>query len=285
MLGKLIKYEFKATSRFMLLLYGLLTAVSVLMALMFRFNLNGNGEFHVGTVYGNVSFGGSSFLEIIAALIVIAYIFLAAAAVSAMFFYAILRFRDNLLGHEGYLMHTLPVKERDNILAKGIVSVVWTMAGIAVTLLSCLIVAFGVAGMKFFTDLSLLLRNVDGMLVMKSVRFILICIQLVLLTAAELMNGYLHIYASMAVGYSLNKHRAVASIGVFIVLNIIEGALHGTLSNIISAVSGSSMNFNDVFMFGTGNMIMLAETLFTAAVGSGFYFITKYFMTSRLNLQ
>ena len=40
MLRKLIKYEFKATSRFMLLMYGLLVALSVIMSVGIRFNLD-----------------------------------------------------------------------------------------------------------------------------------------------------------------------------------------------------------------------------------------------------
>ena len=40
MLGKLIKYEFKATSRFMLLMYGLLIALSGIISISFRFNLD-----------------------------------------------------------------------------------------------------------------------------------------------------------------------------------------------------------------------------------------------------
>ena len=116
MLGKLIKYEFKATSKFILMIFGLLLALSTMMSVSLAFNLDDiiagiSQEFQVGGLI----------LGVVAFLIIMLFVVLNVAAICGMFFYAISRFKRNLLGDEGYLMHTLPVKTRDNILSKSIV--------------------------------------------------------------------------------------------------------------------------------------------------------------------
>ena len=277
MLGKLIKYELKATRKFMFLLYGLLLAISVLTSLMFHFNVNG-GDFNVGTKWGSVSFGGGAVLEILAVLLIIAYVVLTVAAVSAMFFYAIMRFRKNLLGDEGYLMHTLPVKERDHILSKSIVSVLWTLAGFAAAVISGVIILCGAAGSELFAQLYKLFSDVDGMFLLQSGRVILLCIELVILVIFALACGYLHIYASMAVGYSLDKYRAVVSVGAFLLLDMLETVLHGVTAKML-------LQTTHAFYQGHGHLVLWIEIMFAAIMGLAYYGITKYFLSRRLNLE
>ncbi len=268
MLGKLIKYEFKATSRFILLLYGLLLMISVLMSVTFRFNRGDSGVFNIGIGFSRFFLGGGIVIETLAVFMTIAYVILNIAAVSVMFFYSINRFRQNILGDEGYLMHTLPVKARDNILAKNIVSVVWTAIGFATAVISWIIISLGSYGTMLFSEISQFFRIVTNG------RAILICSELVVLAVITLMKDYFRIYASMAAGYSLNKNRAAASVGIFVILSIIQSVFHSLLMQILT-----------INTMPTVHLALLVEIIFTSAVCLGFYFITKYFISRRLNLQ
>ena len=105
MLGKLIKYEFKATGRTMLLL---IAAVLVLAAL---------SGMSVILLDRETSYG---ILQAIFVLILIAFfacIFALGVMALAMM---IERFYKNLLGSEGYLMFTLPVSTSSLIASKAL---------------------------------------------------------------------------------------------------------------------------------------------------------------------
>ena len=137
MLGKLIKYEFKATRK-MLLLYGLLLVLAAVMAVIFRFSFNADGNLFVEAIGKEARFSG--FVALFAALISAAYAFMNAFIFTAVLFCAINCFRVNLLGNQGYLMNTLPAKAGKHILAKNIVSIVWTVLGVIAALISYVII-------------------------------------------------------------------------------------------------------------------------------------------------
>lgn len=86
MLGKLLKYELKATSRTFLPIYGALILVAL-----------GNRLFRMGNI--NLGFGLTT--------AILVGLFVALGVLTLMV--TIQRFNRNLLGDEGYLMFTLPV--------------------------------------------------------------------------------------------------------------------------------------------------------------------------------
>lgn len=277
MLGKLIKYELKATHRFMLLLYGLLMAASVIMVLILRFNVG--GALSLQTSMGNFSMGGGNFiLEILSFLFIIFYALLVGAVLSVMFFYAINRFRVNLLGNEGYLMHTLPVKPSTNILAKNIVSSLWTILSMAAAAVSFLIVIIGMTGFSFFEELQNFFRNADGMLIFRSVRLWSYMIELAILLIVSLMRIYFHIYASMAVGFSLNSHKMAASVGIYLVINTIHNTIHAVLANVLLSDINLLESTN-------GHYLLVFEIIFALISSFVYYMLSAYFMERKLNLQ
>ena len=115
MLKKLLKYEFKATGRVYGGLYLAILAVAVLMG---------------------VSFQIPALLVHTAPIAVLMLVYLAlGVAIAVMTVLSIIqRFTRNLLGREGYLMHTLPVSNAQLILAKLIPSIVWVLCSIVVVL-------------------------------------------------------------------------------------------------------------------------------------------------------
>ena len=98
MLGKLIKYEFKATGRILLPLYGALLVFALINRLLFRSSLDETINNTFGTIGGIANI-----------LSVFAYGCTMAAVFVVTFFVIVQRFYKNILGDEGYLMNTLPV--------------------------------------------------------------------------------------------------------------------------------------------------------------------------------
>lgn len=198
MLGKLIKYEFKATRSLMLTVYGVLLALAVIFAALVSIS-GGFGQ-------------GPSYLQGVIALIFIAAAYFALISIVISVIYAIRRFRYNILGAEGYLMNTLPVSAGKNVLAKLIVASVWTLLGYLALIVSVII---GIPTLfKTITDLAgEISLDLEGSL--GAVRFLLGTVRL-----------YLTIYAALSVGYSFNRMHKRLTAAAFIVMNMVYNALN-----------------------------------------------------------
>lgn len=112
MLKQLLKYEFKAMKRLYFGLYLALALLSVVLGVSFR---------QENARVDNTNFGR---LEVILMVLYLSVIF---AIAVLCFVSTVQRFYKNLLGREGYLMHTLPVTETQLILSKLITSMVWVL--------------------------------------------------------------------------------------------------------------------------------------------------------------
>lgn len=274
MLGKLIKYEFKATSRFMVLMYGLFLALSAIISVGVANNL----DEVFSEISDKLNFGGL-IIGVFVALIVIMFVIMNVVVISGMFFYSVKRFKDNLLGDEGYLMHTLPVKTRDNILSKCIVSVIWTFASILTVAVGYTILVFGISETDIFGITAQIFSQID-LGFNYTTQLLLIFLEIFVCVTVIIINIYLHIYASMAVGFSQNEHKVAKSIGVYILItvaaNIFESAI-APLMNIYYTYQTSDLaNFHFTILYGI---------IISCITGTAYYFITKYYLSKRLNLQ
>ena len=114
MLKKLLKHEFRATARTYGGLYLALLAMSVLFGASIR-GWNGTNSDAYSTAVGLLSLAYTAVL-------------IGTAVVTVMTI--VQRFYGNLLGREGYLMHTLPVTEAQLVGAKLISGTVWSVCSI-----------------------------------------------------------------------------------------------------------------------------------------------------------
>ena len=113
MLKNLLKYEFRATARTYGGIYLALLAAAGLIGFSFR---------------GDRAVAQSHVFEIGVTI----YSLLVMALVIVTIVTVIQRFTKNLLGREGYLMHTLPVTEAQLVGSKLISSAVWLLASAVV---------------------------------------------------------------------------------------------------------------------------------------------------------
>ena len=207
MVGKLLKHEFRATGRSMLLVYLALAATAVLANLSIRLmNVTDN-----------------AFLNILFGLIIAAFVIgMVAAAVVMM----IDRFYRSLLKSQGYLMHTLPVTVHGHIWSKLIVSLVWFAATFVLVWLLIVSTALIQSG----TDLGAMLKDLPTWREFcEAFRSSGASVGGVALLMLEVLGGMilacltlcLHFYAAMALGHMFSKNQILLSIVFFIAISIL----------------------------------------------------------------
>ena len=259
MLGKLIKYEFKATGRTFLPLYGAILVVALLNRFLGR---NTQGVFEELNKLGDFTV-----MALVALFIALGVITIVAT---------IQRFQKNLLSDEGYLMFTLPVKTRSLILSKMIVAIVWIILSGLVG-----IAAFGILfiSKEFITELmpllSELMSQVMHILQEETGRVsILVIVQFIAAGFISYIQFIVSIYLALAIGQFPNfqKHRTAASFIAFFVINLVVNWVLGLAIFAGDFVANANMN-----MF-IGNLIALVVTV-------GMFEATNYILRNHLNLE
>ena len=129
MLRKLLKQEFRATARVMLPLYLVTFVLALAVRLVLLLSQN---QVLLDSV------GGRTLRAILLGVSVTAFVVAAIATFLAALIQAVLRFRSNLLGDEGYVMFTLPVSTHQLVWAKLITSAVWFLGAAVIDALALL---------------------------------------------------------------------------------------------------------------------------------------------------
>jgi len=207
MTGNLIKYEFRSGLRYIGIIWPALIVSAALLGIVFKV---------MNIVSPEDPQGIMNIIQLIFDLVfplLYAAIFIAMIVITI--FIVILRFYKGLLGDEGYLMHTLPVKPWQLITSKGIVACAVVMISIICAVLSVLILV-GI------DDISGLVTGAKEFFAVlgEEPRLILVIIEVIILAIFGTMASIYHIYAAMAIGQLTGKHRLLASLGAYIAINI-----------------------------------------------------------------
>ena len=211
MLKKLLKYEFKATGRVYGGLYLAILAVAVLMGVSFQIPAL---LVHTAPI----------------AVLMLVYMGLCEAIAVMTVLSIIQRFTRNLLGREGYLMHTLPVSNVQLILAKLIPSIVWVLCSIVVVLLSFVLFSlFGTlnsaAVSEFFHAFSRYGSEIGKLLSSVIKGYGVTLVLMVLEWLASLTCSILCIYTACMIGHWCKKYFVAVSIAAFVVLNVLQNPI------------------------------------------------------------
>ncbi|HIT91151.1 MAG TPA: hypothetical protein IAC41_12145 [Candidatus Merdenecus merdavium] len=264
MLGKLLKYDMKSTARLLIPIY----LFVLLTALLTRFVTTVNFfSDHAPVV---INFIIASFVIALIASFFITIIYL------AYYFYRAL-FTD-----EGYLAFTLPVTTTEHIFSKLINFMVWNLINILTIILSVVIVSFHHEIIDFYNQYKEPLFTQFKIYTGTSVgTFIVLCV--IAMFFAMIMSNMM-IFAAIAIGHSMGRRKLLNSFLMYIVLNLASNMITTVivtifgLSNTTESLVSSNMNDFIHLSFWTNNItsILLSIVLF---------FVTKYFMTKRLNLD
>ena len=268
MLSKLIKHEFRATSRIMWPVFLGMLALTALM----RFSqllLNGG---HIPWL-----------LQLIGVLLVIGFMMGLGALAFVPLVLSAVRWRDHVLKDEGYLTLTLPVSLHQLLISKLIVSAVWYAAAFIVGLLSLLIAASGWSTFQyvpdFFNDVFTAFFGMEASLRSHAllIVFELFCNFVFAVSAAELV-----VYAAYSIGYSFNKRKELWTVILILVFfqlaQFTAIAMIGLFIHTWISLDANTLPTGIELLLLWG---MLGELLF-CAIG---YAVTWYFTTKKLNLE
>lgn len=268
MLGKLLKYELKATSRVFIPLYIAILVVSIVNGLSLNLEiLNIQGL----------------------ATIVLMCLFISLFVITIVV--TIQRFNKNLLKDEGYLMFTLPVSSKYLVLSKYLTSLIWTFLSFVVAFLSFTII-FMIPTYKYFdfsyfiNEFNLLFSNMLNLNILG--QFIKIILLMIISYTIFIFNVYL----ALSVGQLpiFNRFRNVSSFIGFLVINL----LISYAQNIVSLfVNDASVNIEAI------DNINYAISSVTSIVSKGLniaivinliiilvlFFATTYILDKKLNLE
>ena len=268
MLGKLLKYELKATSRVFIPLYIAILVVSIINGLSLNleiFNIQG------------------------LATIILMCLFISLFVITIVV--TIQRFNKNLLKDEGYLMFTLPVSSKHLVLSKYLTSLIWTFLSFVVAFLSFTII-FMIPTYKYFdfsyfiNEFNLLFSNMLNLNILG--QFLKIILLMIISYTIFIFNVYL----ALSVGQLpiFNRFRNVSSFIGFLVINL----LISYAQNIVSLfVNDASVNIEAI------DNINYAINSVTSIVSKGLniaiviniiiilvlFFATTYILDKKLNLE
>ncbi len=281
MLGKLIRYELKSTSRVMWFIYAAVVASGALLGFVVPFGsrINTSTEIVNGEEVFNFGFGGGTLVMILMIALFLIYILLINAMAIMTTIMIIMRFYNNMLQGEGYLMHTLPVPAWQHVLCKLITAVLWQLIALAVAVLSGFLLSLTSGILPTILrqkEFGMLLEMAGEFLRENGVEFT----SLAVLGAVSVVSGILLYYFCMAIGNLANKNKlllAVASyIGIQTLLTVILTAA-GVLSGVMQ---GSGPNAAEP----SASAIMLTVAAILAVLGVIYFFGTTRILKKRLNL-
>ena len=271
MLRKLMKHEFRATSRTMLPMFLAILALSLLMAIVVRF-------------WDSAS---SKILNVFSVLIAMGYGIALGAVFIVVLVLMIQRFRQNLLQDEGYVMFTLPVNTHQLIWSKIIVSCAWFFATLLVVMLSGLLV--GLLG-AFDTQALMEIRQawqefVRWMTLEYALNGVILLLEGVILAFFSYAAMCLMFYGAMALGYSFDRRKGLLSIlfliGFMFVTQFVGASFlvvfdMGQFLSDIDMVQGSMAAFHSFFFL---------DLVLTLIQGAVFYILTTQMLKKRLNIE
>ena len=280
MLVKLMKHEFKSTRRFMLLLYGLLLITSVLSSNSLRFDF-----FSIAENMGETFQFGGTLLNLFSFTVIMLFVVMNVIVLVATYFFAIFRFKNNLLENEGYLMHTLPVKTADLLLSKTAVFAAWYFISFFAVLLSYAILFIGITSIpEIGTEFKVAFENLSRILhaELAGTNIILLSAEAIVSSVFAVFASLLRIFSAMAIGFSTTKNRVLKSIGIYILIGIIVSTIESIVSMLFGITQFSATADIDILSY-FSNALWL-NILLNGIYVLIYYLISKHFLTKKLNL-
>ncbi len=267
MLGKLLKYEIRSTTRTFPLLYFAILLFALINRLISPFENVGNS-----IVVSIDTFGFFNIIQMVSGL---AYFGLVVAVIALTFIIMIQRFYKNILGDEGYLMFTLPVKPWQLIISKLLVSLLWIVLSF-ITIVSSILILLNIDNL--FGQLKQALDTArtflgDGLL-------ILIPIIALLLSAYFIMT----VYNALSIGHTFQKQKILASFGAYGVIYVIKQIVSSILALLFfrrfAVLSEPSMITPSQI-----TTLLISVASIYALLGIANFIVANYVLNKKLNLE
>ena len=266
MLGKLMKYEFKAT-------WKLIVPMEVFMIVMSLF------------AYASIRMAfynsRNDLVEMTGAFVIMAYGLSMFVISVVTVIYLIYRFYISVYSDEGYLLHTLPVDKHHIIISKALVSAIWIIINIILIYLSLIFLLSSnkeaVEAIRDGFDYYIEIIN----------RYNKINVFTVIMTMVAsffaMFARILKVTACISLGQLSSNHKVLLSFGFYYAIYIVQrifAIIYYTIIALAERKSGSLTYTTS--MIGSGWEFTLISSLIYCVI---FYFLTWYVMDKKLNLD
>jgi len=264
MLGKVFKYDFKATVRYFVPMYVILAVLTVFNKLFMEL-----------VPYNNKNYVATSFKT----AFLVFYIISLVCVFLLTYVFLTIHFYKRMTGDEAYLTFTLPIKITTQINAKVYIAAFWSLITSLVVGISFLILAAGHGIIDFFGKICSLIQSYQysGSIIIFIILLILACI-------LSMFYSFLMIYAAISIGHLFGKYRIIGAVGAYMGFYTILQVI----SILIMSVSGFfrySNYRNDFDFLRFFNGYMFYSLVFSTIVTVIYYIITVYVFGKKLNLE
>ena len=272
MLGKLIRYDFKALSRYLILIHIMLLITAALGRFLFIGKLVDNPN--------SLSDSGA----IIMTIAIMLYVILFMTAVFGTLLVIAIHFYKNLYSDEGYLTHMLPVSRTPLLISKTVSGSVWMMIDMILVILSVLVlVIYKPMIREFAVHKDEALREMGFP---DSVGYGKIIMAFIVLFVISAIANVVTIYVSITIGQLFSNHRVLGSIvsyfGISTIISIISSVIGAAYS--VSAVMKAE-TAGDAYVYQFFLKTMIFVIILQVVTTVAFYIITQLLMQKKLNLS
>ncbi|WP_276948901.1 hypothetical protein [Acetatifactor muris] len=279
MLGKLIRHEWKETSKMGCLLLFVVVLITLFGWLAFR-----------TPMWKSISNGNASFswLDIFSVLTLMMYVMMLAGINYGITIYLGVRFYQTMYTDQGYLAHTLPVTKHQLLLSKILVSGLWIFFLMLSLYLSVFILGASMLSLflpqgyslaSLWRELGLnfgeLLELIGEEMDFNVIRWL---VTLVVTTILSPFATVTILFGAISMGQLFGKHRVLAAIlsyiGIMVAVSVLSSIFRSILmfSRITSA--GSYLNNS-----------LDSSIIINLLLAVGLYFVSWHVTSNRLNMQ
>lgn len=266
MLGKLMKYEWRATWK-MLLVANTLTFVMTILA---------------WCMVKTWDWQGSDFpmMDFMAVMVLLTYVVSMFAVSVGTSIYLIHRFYTSTYGDQGYLLHTLPVDAHHIIVAKLLVSAAWEMINIVIIYLS-VIFLFASSSEVFESMMRGMKETIEYLGAEKISAFTVIMTLFAFIFS--LLAKVLKVGACISLGQLSSNHKLMCSFGWYVGIYVVERMFEGVYFAIEFAFR---KQISDASAYGSYFDNQWETTLIAGIISCVvYYLLTWYVMSRKLNLE
>ncbi len=264
MLGKLMKYEWKATWKLLIPLNLFIVVMSILAYV---------------TVQLDFFSSDSDLVQMTGMLLIMTYVLSMFVISVVTVIYLIYRFYTSVYGEEGYLLHTLPVDKHHIIVSKAVVSVLWIILNLFLIYLSVLFlistqerfVETLTEGFEFYMDAVNNYNKVSAFEVVMTL----------IASFFALLARVLKITACVSLGQLSSNHKVLSAIGFYYAIYVVQ-RMFTLLYYMIQTLILKASDYAYYGYAGSSWEFTLLSSLIYSVI---FYFLTWYMMDRKLNLD
>lgn len=271
MLGKLIKYDFKALNRYLIVIHGMLLITAAMGRFLF-----------VGRMVQNPGSSPSELGMIVMVVGILIYVILFMTAVFGTLLLIAIHFYKNLYSDEGYLTHTLPVSRGKLLASKTISGSVWALIDIILVISSVLILVLYKPTIQEFIvykDEALTAMGFPA-----SVGYGKIFLAIAVMFVISAVSSVMTLYVSITVGQLFSNHRVLGAIVVYFGINMVISIISGTIGAAFS-ISAVANAMDESFIYSFYCKTYLFAAVLELATIAGGYAATYLLMKKKLNLN